>query len=164
MLDARRGAYHLLVDARRPFSNVDASQVLAKGVSALDVIVMADVQRLSDGEATALDAFVERGGLLIATGKTGAMDGKGQPRTKQAMASSPVEAFLDDRQGRGWSLDAREAPLKMTGGRIPVHPMFLSPIFLSFSSSCLCAALRKMAAAYAPRCRHSTRLTSIGRL
>jgi len=123
LLDARRGAYHLLVDARRPFSNVDASQVLAKGVSALDgfdVIVMADVQRLSDEEAQALDAFVARGGLLIATGKTGAKDGKGQPRTKQAMVSSPVEAFAEDLEGRGWSLDARDAPLKMSGGRIPV--------------------------------------------
>ena len=123
LLDARRGAYHLLVDARRPFSNVDASQVMAKGISALDgfdVIIMADVQRLSDEEARALDAFVERGGLLIATGKTGAKDGKGKPRSLQALASSPVEAFLDDREGRGWSLDARDAPLKMEAGRIPV--------------------------------------------
>ena len=121
--DAQRGAYEALVGLRLPFVSVDAGRLEFSGASLLrdlDVLLLPDVQRMSDAQAKALDAFVAAGGLLIATGKTGALDGKGAIRGRVAMASSPVEAFGEEANALGWSLDDNSARLDFGGANIPL--------------------------------------------
>lgn len=91
---AFRGAYRALLEGRVPFDFVsdermaddDAATMLAR----YDVILLSNVACLSDGEAALLDAFVEQGGTLIATGETGLYDERGQRREGFALRSLPV--------------------------------------------------------------------------
>ena len=120
---AGRGAYSALVDARLPFWMVTGPSLgVAQQYPALlqgyDVIVAPHAMQLSDAEAAALDAWVERGGLLIATGMTGSHDEHGKPRTKMPLASSPVEAFGTPVDAHGWSLNDAGAELDFGGARI----------------------------------------------
>ena len=91
---AFRGAYRLLLEGRVPFGYVSDERMgdadVAEQLAGFDVIVMPNVACLSDVEAAALDAFVERGGTLIATGETGTYDEHGRRRSEFALKSLPV--------------------------------------------------------------------------
>jgi hypothetical protein len=91
---AFRGAYRALAEARLPFDFVNSELVEAgKGkaiLSRYDAIVLPNVSCLSDAEAKALDAFVEAGGVLLATGDTGFYDERGVLRDVPALKSLPV--------------------------------------------------------------------------
>lgn len=93
-----RGAYRLLLEGRVPFDFVSDERMAdadaAEMLDAYDVIVLSDVACLSDHEAALLDAFVERGGLLVATGETGLYDERGVERAGFAPACFPA-ARLD---------------------------------------------------------------------
>ena len=67
-------------------ADADAQDQLA----GYDVIVMANVSCLSDTEAAVLDAFVERGGTIVATGETGHYDERGRRRAGFALSSFPA--------------------------------------------------------------------------
>lgn len=90
-----RGAYRMLLEARIPFDYVsDERMVDADAVEQLaryDVVVLPNVSCLSDAEAAALDAFVERGGTIVATGETGLYDERGGRRAGFALASFPAQ-------------------------------------------------------------------------
>lgn len=123
--NAQRGAYQALVDARLPFWMTNGMQVRqATRDRAYDVIIMPHIMILDDGDAEALDAFVEAGGLLIATGYTGAQGQGGKPRSGPAMKSSPVANFGQPRDGHGWSLDMSKAAIPMGPGRMPIDADF----------------------------------------
>jgi hypothetical protein len=89
-----RGAYRVLLESRIAFDFVsdtrmrdaDAVEQLAR----YDVIVLPNVACLSAAEAAALDAFVDRGGTLIATGETGLYDERGERRDGFALESFPA--------------------------------------------------------------------------
>ena len=118
-----RGAYQALIDLRQPFVSLNAGRLVKEGhalTDTVDVILMPDTQRLSDEEAAAIDSFVGAGGLLITTGKTGALDAKGQPRARQALACSPVDAFTGQSDAHGWSLKDEGSRLDFGGARIPL--------------------------------------------
>jgi hypothetical protein len=120
--NAFRGAYRLLLEARVPFdfvsdersSDTDFVDRLAR----YDAIVLSDVACLGDQEARALDAYVERGGTLIATGESGLHDERGTRRESFALESFPALRLLraiDDLEtyvqiGEG-ELDIRERTL-----------------------------------------------------
>ncbi|MDE2404576.1 MAG: hypothetical protein KGM17_07895 [Sphingomonadales bacterium] len=99
---AFRGAYRALLEGRVPFDYVsdermgdaDALAQLAR----YDVIVLANVACLGDEEARVLDAFVEQGGTVIATGETALYDERGRPRDGFALDCLPVER-LDQAAG-----------------------------------------------------------------
>lgn len=119
----QRGAYQALIDLRLPFLSLNAGRLVKEGkalTDQFDVILLPDVQRLSDAEAAALDNFVAAGGLLITTGKTGALDAKGQSRARQILASSPVASFTGEADAHGWSLKDEGSELDFGGARIPV--------------------------------------------
>ena len=123
--NAQRGAYQALVDARLPFWMTNGMQVAkATADRSYDVIIMPHVMSLDEGEAAALDAFVEAGGLIIATGYTGALGPDGKPRPGSAMKSSPVGSFGEPRDGHGWSLDMSKAAVPMGPGRMPIDETF----------------------------------------
>lgn len=89
-----RGAYRLLLEGRVPFDFISDERMgdadIAQQLDAYDVIVLANAACLSDAEAEALDAFVERGGTIIATGETGHYDERGKRRDGFALKSLPA--------------------------------------------------------------------------
>ena len=121
-----RGLYSALVDARIPFRFVSDARV-ADGTTDLsadfDVIVLPNAMMLSDAEAAALDRFVERGGLLIATAMPGAFDEKGQPRATVPLACFPLARYTPPQPVHGWTLDPAISPLKVTG-RVPLDGVY----------------------------------------
>ena len=124
-VNAARGAYQALVDARIPFWMTNHRQLVdGGGTRRFDVVILPHVMALTDADAAALDAFVERGGLLIATGYSGALDADHKPRAHQAMRSSPVERFGAPRDAHGWSLDMSKASLPLGPGRMPIDGDF----------------------------------------
>jgi hypothetical protein len=103
-----RAAYRVLLESRIPFDFVSDRRMqdadVAGQLGRYDVIVLPNVACLSIAEATALDAFVARGGTLIATGETGLYDERGErrecfalecfPATKVSLAASKLQTYV----------------------------------------------------------------------
>ncbi len=91
---AFRGAYRALLEARLPFDMVVDEVITgkngAKVLAQYEALVMPNVTCLSDAEATVIDAWVEAGGVLLATGETGFYDEKGVARDKPLLQSLPI--------------------------------------------------------------------------
>jgi hypothetical protein len=119
-----RGAYTALVDRRIPFWFVSDERI-ADGTTSLspeslDVIILPHIVILTDQEAEALDRYVEAGGVLIATGQTGAFDALGQQRSAIALRSSPITRYEDTVDCHGWTFDAaRASVIALDDARIP---------------------------------------------
>jgi hypothetical protein len=123
--NSARGAYQALVDARIPFWMTNGAQ-LRKAADArpYDTVILPHVTNLSDDDAAALDAFVESGGLVIATGYSGAFNENGAARAQQAMRSSPVDRFTTPQDAHGWSLNMTAAKLPLNPGRMSVDETY----------------------------------------
>ena len=128
---AFRGAYSALVDSRIPFQIVSDSRV-ADGRTKLDqfdVILAPNTMMLSAAEAAALDAFVQGGGLLIATGMFAGFDEKGDSLGAIPLKSFPLDRYDAAQESRGWTLDplAVKSDLGVVG-RVPLDgPYFGGP-------------------------------------
>jgi Hypothetical glycosyl hydrolase 6/Beta-galactosidase trimerisation domain len=89
-----RGAYRALLESRIPFDFISDERMedadVAEQLARYDVIVLPNVNCLSAAESAVLDAFVERGGVLIATGETGLYDERGEQRDFFALESFPA--------------------------------------------------------------------------
>lgn len=121
-----RGAYAMLVDARLPFAFVNDRHVRegAVDVSArFDAIVLPDIALLDRTEAAQLDAFVERGGVLITTGQTARYDADASPHTSVPLRSSPVAAYGEPVNAHGWSFDGTGAAFPCSA-RIPATGLY----------------------------------------
>lgn len=98
-----RGAYRLLLEGRIPFDFVSDERMddadIAEQLDAYDVIVLANASCLSDVEAATLDAFVERGGTILATGETGHYDERGRRRSGFALKSFPAARIAHAKNG-----------------------------------------------------------------
>lgn len=92
---AFRGAYRALVEARLPFDLVVDEVVTGKTgaevLAAYDALVLPNVTCMSDAEAKVIDAWVEAGGTLLATGETALYDEKGVARERPALMSLPIK-------------------------------------------------------------------------
>ncbi len=91
---AFRGAYRALVEARLPFDLV-VDEVLtgkagAEVMAGYDALVLPNVTCMSDAEAAVIDAWVEAGGTLLATGETALYDAQGVARERPALKSLPI--------------------------------------------------------------------------
>lgn len=99
---AFRGAYRMLSEARLPFDFINNEVTAgADGVDVLsryEVIILANVSCLSEEEATALDAYVRNGGVVIATGDTGFYDETGNERDEPVLKCLPIEGKPVPRQ------------------------------------------------------------------
>jgi hypothetical protein len=78
---------------------------------------------LTQAEASAIDTFVENGGLLIATGMTGGYDSKGQRNATVPLACLPTARYGEPQPAEGWSLDPAKGSLKVTG-RVPIDATY----------------------------------------
>ena len=125
--NAGRGAYQALVDARIPFWTANITQLRDTAAPRpYDVLILPHVMNISDADAATLDGFVEAGGLLIATGYSGAFGADGRPRAGQAMRSSPIDRFDEPKEGHGWSLDMSKAGLPLGPGRMPIDASYFA--------------------------------------
>lgn len=119
---AFRGAYRLLLEGRIPFDFVSDERMgdpdIAEQLAAYDVIILANASCLSDAEAAALDAFVERGGTIIATGETGHYDERGQRREGFALASLPAARIAHAKNGLETSIRVAEGELDFPRTRL----------------------------------------------
>lgn len=87
---AYRGAFRILTEHQVPFDCVhDTALSGATGGELLaryDVLILPDVACLSDRQAAAIDAYVEFGGRVLATGGTGLCTERGRPREGFALS------------------------------------------------------------------------------
>lgn len=125
-IGAGRGSYMMLVDSRVPFRLVSDARV-ADGTTKLgddlDVLYLPNTMVLTPPEAAAIDAFVENGGLLIATGMTGGFDPKGERTATVPLACLPTASYGERAEAEGWSLDPAKGALKVTG-RVPIDAFY----------------------------------------
>ncbi|SVD55037.1 uncharacterized protein METZ01_LOCUS407891, partial [marine metagenome] len=77
--DALRRVGRLLEDGHYLF-DIALDEQLEERASEYEMLILPDVARLSDGELAALQAMADRGGHLLCTGDTGALDLDGDPR------------------------------------------------------------------------------------
>jgi hypothetical protein len=98
-VNAFRGAYRLLLEGRVPFDFVSDERSedpdFVDQLCRYDAIFLSDVACLGDKEAHALDAYVERGGTLIATGESGLYDERGNRRESFALTSFPALRLVE---------------------------------------------------------------------
>lgn len=115
---AFRGAYRALIEARLPFDLVVDEVITAKDGAKLlaqyDALVMPNVTCLSDAEAKVIDAWVQAGGVLLATGETGFYDHKGAAREKPALESLPITGKPMPRQ------DMKGSYFRVRPGELPI--------------------------------------------
>ncbi len=120
---AQRGSYTMLVDSRMPFRMVSDARV-ADGTTKLsedvDVLYLPNTLVLTDAEAQAIDAFVEQGGLLIATGKTGSMNSKGEDLASVPLKSLPTSRYGESEDAQGWSLVPDKGAMPQLVGQVPI--------------------------------------------
>jgi hypothetical protein len=110
-VDEFRGWFRVLTEQHVVFDTllVDA---LADGVpERFRVLVLPDLQALSGEQARAIDAFVRRGGTLLATGRTGFRDEGYEPRDRPALECLGIErvrVVRDDVRGAYLEIEDRE--------------------------------------------------------
>lgn len=92
-----RGAYRALLESRIPFDFISDVRMgdadTAERLARYEVIILPNVPCVSAMEAAALDAFVARGGTLIATGETGLYNERGERRDGYVLESFPVRGI-----------------------------------------------------------------------
>lgn len=127
MNGAFKGAYSALVDSRIPFQFVSGERAGDGTVNlraSFDVIVAPNVMLLPQSEAKALDAFVQQGGLLIASGMFGGFDGRGDKLLTHPMSSFVTRSYNEPVPSHGWSLDPTKGEFRFSGERVPVDALY----------------------------------------
>ncbi|HXP60110.1 MAG TPA: alpha-amylase family protein, partial [Dongiaceae bacterium] len=84
--DHTSGFYHALVEARIPFETVQDSQLDPAHVQPFQVLALPNIANLSDVQCAQLQAFVEKGGGLVATHETSLNDERGKRRDDFGLA------------------------------------------------------------------------------
>jgi hypothetical protein len=85
--DHSSGFYHALVEARIPFETIVDSNFDPARLQQFDVLALANVVNLSDAQCAQLQAFVERGGGIVATQETSLCDERGRRRSDFGLAN-----------------------------------------------------------------------------
>jgi len=85
--DHASGFYHALVEARIPFETILDYNFDPARLQPFQVLALANVVNLSDAQCAQLQAFVERGGGLVATHETSLCDERGRQRQDFGLAS-----------------------------------------------------------------------------
>jgi hypothetical protein len=78
--------YQLLTEARIPFDVVLERDLDPAALARYALLILPNIALMSDAEARAIQAFVQRGGSVLATFETGLYDEQGVPRAEFALA------------------------------------------------------------------------------
>ena len=81
------GMYHALVESRIPFDMVNDRLLSPDDLSRFKLLILPNIAALSDEQCRQLQAFVDRGGSLVATFETSLYDEEGKPRSDFGLAS-----------------------------------------------------------------------------
>ncbi|MBZ9938598.1 family 10 glycosylhydrolase [Mesorhizobium sp. BR1-1-16] len=76
------GFYHALVEARLPFELLSDQAMTAESLDRFKVVVLANSSCLSDAQCAMLEAYVARGGNLVAAFETATRDEAGRQRPR----------------------------------------------------------------------------------
>jgi hypothetical protein len=133
--DAWRGAVMALTRAGIPFLPVNAHD-LEEQNAGMDLLILPALAVISDEQAKALEAFVERGGSVFAAGETGIFDAEGEERPVSRLGNLFGFRFSAARNetaaAASWEnpvlhnylrIDAAESPLFAGFGNTAIIPM-----------------------------------------
>jgi hypothetical protein len=112
---AYRGAFRVLTEHQVPFDCAHDLVLDQAGNDTLreryDLLILPEVACLSDHQAVVVDAFVERGGRVLATGATGLYTERGRARDAYALAclgAARVVTTRPDMRSAYWRVDAHD--------------------------------------------------------
>jgi hypothetical protein len=97
--DAGFGFYQALIEARIPFNMVHDELLDAEHLSPYDTLILPNIAALSDKQCAQLEAFVERGGGVVATFETSLYDENGNPRKEFGLSSLFGATFTGSAHG-----------------------------------------------------------------
>lgn len=80
------GALEALTYSGRPVESIPEFRLTKEDLSQFDALVLPEVEVLSEQQAEVIHDWVQKGGTLLATGKCGLIDEKGQPRSNFPLA------------------------------------------------------------------------------
>ncbi|HTF63855.1 MAG TPA: alpha-amylase family protein [Edaphobacter sp.] len=100
-LDSIQGMYSILTEARVPFDVVLSDDLSAQTLQRYSVLILPNMALMSDIQKGQIEAFVAKGGALLATFETGLYDENGGKRSDFALAELFRMHKAGDRQGFG---------------------------------------------------------------
>ncbi|WP_373330760.1 alpha-amylase family protein [Salmonirosea aquatica] len=80
------GMYHALVESRIPFDMVNDRLLGAADLERFKLLILPNIAALSDAQCQQIEAFVQRGGSVVATFETSLYDEEAQPRSDFGLA------------------------------------------------------------------------------
>jgi hypothetical protein len=117
--DAALGWYQALVEARIPFEMVHDRLLDADHLAPFKTLILPNITALSDIQCAQIQAFVDRGGGLVATSETSLRDERGAPRKDFGLA----ELLGASWKGRGEG-PMKNAYLRLEHTSVPGSPLF----------------------------------------
>jgi hypothetical protein len=96
-VDEQRGWFRVLVEHHFLFDVVEADALDESAIGRYAQVIVPGLEAIDDRLARVLQAFVERGGTLVASGLAGLRDGGYEPRPVPAPACLGVEQVLEVR-------------------------------------------------------------------
>lgn len=115
--DYLQGFYTALIDARIPVDFVHENELIAPRLAPYDLLILPNFAMMSDAQAAALDAYVKRGGSLLATYQTGLFKEDGNPRADFALGGLFGIAKAGDVRGGGEGVLGSFAPISLQSVR-----------------------------------------------
>ena len=93
------GLSEVLMQAHIPFKQGEPKDIRPEVLSAYEAVVLSDVRRLSDEQGAVLDRFVENGGKLVATGRTGCFNEQDEERENCVLKAFGTGTIREVREG-----------------------------------------------------------------
>jgi hypothetical protein len=100
-----RGWFGVLAEHHFLFDTLLIDRAEGSLLSRYDTLIVPDHQPVPDEIAANIDRFVEDGGTLVATGRTGWRDGELEPRPAPALACLGIDGIREVREVRGAYLE-----------------------------------------------------------
>lgn len=102
--EEEKGWIRVLTEAHIPFAEVLASQYAQADLSRYELVILPDSAYLTPAEAEATDAFVRRGGTVLAVGGTGLSDAAHGRRTRPVLTTQGIRAVREERSDMASSM------------------------------------------------------------
>lgn len=119
-----RGFVHALIRARIPFVPVCAADI-PTAASQIRLLILPDVAVMTDEQLSRLQAFMQSGGYVLATGATGMLDELGMPRSDHhadaLLGIWREELQVEEAYRAGWEHDSLHTYLRIEQ---PEHALF----------------------------------------
>jgi hypothetical protein len=124
-LESTDGFYYTLNEQRIPFDIVLDDDITLEKLQRYRVLILPNMALMSDAQARQIEAYVERGGSVLATFETGLYDETGRPRAEFALAGLFGIRKAGVREGFG-SLGANPGQPSVQRIETPTHPILAS--------------------------------------